>query len=88
MGLPDVNMVTVIKAQVDKTIKEYNKQEIREVMAKKYKKLDELVEGEDGFIKEYLRIKNMISVVVDYLQIIVFFGVDVCNDVFSLTIHI
>ena len=52
-------------AQVDRTIKEYNKQEIREVMAKKYKKLDKLVEGEDGLIKEYMRIKNMISVVVD-----------------------
>ena len=31
VGLPDANMVTVTKAQVDKAIKDYNKQEIREV---------------------------------------------------------
>ena len=42
-------MVTGTKAQVDKAIKDYNKQEIREVIAKKYKKLDELVEGEMGY---------------------------------------
>ena len=59
LGLPDANIVRVTKAQVDKAIKEYNKQEIREVMAKKYKKLDDLVEGEDGLLKEYMRIKNI-----------------------------
>ena len=51
--------MTVSKAQVDMAIKEYNKQEIREVMVKEYKKLDELVEGEDGLLKNYMSVKNI-----------------------------
>ena len=59
IGLPDANVVTIAKAQVDKAIKEYNKVEIRAVMSSNYTKLDELVEVEDGCVKEYMKMKNL-----------------------------
>ena len=59
IGLPDANVVTIAKAQVDKAIKEYNKGEIRAVMSSNYTKLDELVEVEDGCVKEYMKMKNL-----------------------------
>ena len=44
---------------MDKAIKEYNKVEIKAAMTSKYTKLDDLVEGEDGCVKEYMKIKNL-----------------------------
>ena len=59
VGLPHANVVTINKAQVDRAIKEYNKGEIRAVMSSNYTKLDELVEVEDGCVKDYMKMKNL-----------------------------
>ena len=61
VGLPNANKVDVTKMQVDGAIREHNRLVIRSDMISKYKKLDDLVEEEDGMlnIKDYMRTKNI-----------------------------
>ena len=59
IGIPDVNQSTVNKRDVDFAIQKVNREEIVMVMKDKYKKLDELVETENGLVKEYMKTKNI-----------------------------
>ena len=59
VGLPNANRVDVTKMQVDGAIREHNRLVIRSDMILKYKKLDDLVEEEDGMLKDYMRTKNI-----------------------------
>ena len=44
---------------MDGAIREHNRLVIRSDMILKYKKLDDLVEEEDGMLKDYMRTKNI-----------------------------
>ena len=59
VGLPNANKVDVTKMQVDGAIRKHNRLVIRSDMTYKYKKLDDLVEEEDGTLKDYMRTKNI-----------------------------
>ena len=59
IGIPDVNQSTVNKRDVDMAIQKVNRKEIVKEMKEKYKKLDELVDTENGLVKNYMKTKNI-----------------------------
>ena len=61
IGIPDVNQSTVNKRDVDMAIQKVNREEIVKEMKEKYKKLDELVDTENGLVKDYMKTKNIME---------------------------